>query len=367
MLASTKTGFHVKKWTLVLLLAAPTAFGDSLDFSFRPALGIASHLPAVTGVVEEEPFGANIINPAVFSVPNFKWRNGFGGLVYTSLMPELNLPDLYSFVLYGGGRVGDFGVQARMSSYSFGSSRLDTSDENGWREFAGKEYSLSIATAAFANRYTENFFGLTGKVVSAPEAFADQGLDRHGYLIDVGYYGKIGKHFRVGLSALNLGLPVAGIRTSVHRDEFANASIRTKVEIYQDESFLLTPPSFHFGLGFDHSLNIERLHVLRTTVTGAVSAEFERKGFAGGHTAEAAAFELRILNTLTPALGLAYDKGNLRTNWILGLLLFNHFSLGVSILDSEEAFTRRQKTFSLEIRNPLHWGRNDLTWWVWRN
>lgn len=378
MLASINIGIRGKKWALALLLAAPTGSQvispggmprsnatsrDTLNFSYRPSLGIPSHSPAVVGVVEEEPFGTNVVNPAVFSVPNFKWKEGSGGLVYTSLLPELNLPDLYSYVIYGGGRVGGLGVQARLSSYSFGSSRLDTSEENGWREFTGEEYSLSVAKAAFANRHTENYFGLTGKVVSAPKFFADQGLNRHGYLIDIGYYGKIGNHLRVGLSALNLGLPVAGIRTTVERDEFANGSIWSILGISRDDSFLLTPPSFHFGLGFDHSLSTARLHLLRTTVTGAVSAEFERRGFEGRSLAEAAALEFRILNVLAPALGLAYDGEHWRSRWILGLFLFNHFSLGASIDDSEDVFTRRQKTFSLEIRNPLHWRRVDLAWW----
>jgi hypothetical protein len=335
---------------------------DSLDYANGHFIDIASQSIGGINVVRDVHSGANALNPAVLGAWKDGMESGTAGFVHTSVMPLLNLPDMKASTYFISHRVKGTGWSLRKSNFMLPAGPLDGIASANEEPFSGDGYSLSMGRRAFAASPLEHHFGLTLKFINAPEMLKTGSAGSNGYLFDAGYFGTFRERFRLGFSLVNIGHALSGIRPVVTKESTAR-STRVHLEYRTDERHVLTPFSIHTGLGLDHQLGTERLHILQTTLSAALSAEFSEKGsgITNWHLSEGV--DLKILNTFAPAIGMSYFGGEPVVRMILGLHLFNHFAVSLSILASDGPFFDAQKTASLEIRNLLRWGKGDWVWW----
>jgi hypothetical protein len=338
----------------------------TLDVNLATSLRSVSQAGGGDGGAAGLPQTASVTNPAILVLTDGRANLGTGGVTYVSLMPLLNLPDYYLAGAYaslplGGMRLGGMRLGVRYLAFDFGVPAADTASGADRQDFAGQEYSLTLAKSIHVPMFPESFLGLSAKVVSAPEEFSRRGYPERGYLVDLGYIGAY-RSFRAAVSAVNLGYPVSGIRNRIRHESNSVAS-RIIYTAEPDDSWLLTPPSFQFALGWSRAFDTSRLHILEAAIQAGITVEYQREGWEERRTYPAASASIRLFNVLAPGLTLADEGGVPISRLSLGLYLFNHVYLEYLHNESGSLFFDRQKTFRLEIRNPAKWSKRDASWW----
>ncbi len=331
---------------------------DSLSVSHGLGLQIASQTLGSANVVREDYIGVNAVNPAVLGAS--RSRDDIG-LVYSSIAPDLNLPDVNGLSLYSIHSAQGLGWAFRETRLDLTRGRLDGDSSRSFEDFSVKEFALAGGLRALSYGHWENHFGLGFKYAMAPAIIKEQGLGSDGWLLEVGYYARYRGHYRLGVSILNLGKPVSGVRP-VFRSTRSPVSVQNNLDYRSDGDFALTPPAWAAGAGFDYYLKSKSLLILQTTLSSSVTAGYPR-GLGDAVPGWDQFVDATLLNTFTQVIGLSRSETVSAFQWALGLRLCNHFALSISQRFSGSTYAEHQKVAALELTNLSVWSKADWTWW----
>lgn len=304
---------------------------------------------------------ASFINPALLYDPGTEFKNGSASFDYTSLSPDLKLREGHAELTY---QTHGFGASLQQDFNGRGS--ILALDANGTRtgekDVKTQSQSLSIAKALPATAGLSHHVGVTLRHVLSPGTYENYGYDRHGYMLDIGYFGKIGECFGLGASVDNLGHQPDVIRTVIERTASQDGSVRIS-EGYLVEDYPLNPQRINFGMGFGNRWTYRGFGLLGTQINSTYTREFGRKDFGLGRDIFVFETDEELLHTLVSGFGMLHEKRGDAHKFDLGLRFFNHFLIEYSYSNSDRSDVGSQKTFVMEFQNLLSWNGSDARWW----
>jgi hypothetical protein len=371
------------------------AVGQSAVITLVFPYGARSYAMGEVGTALADDGSALFFNPAGLDVPNERFMGGCGTWFWQPLLPAFGLRELWHTSLAGNIQLPDFYWCSPGAFYNYINMGVNNwQDELGRDMGSSRSYETVMALGAGFNfkdvGIQNHYFGLTFKYINSALApnvnGAGTGIGQ-GIAIDLGYLWTIGKGFRFGATAMNMGPPIYYI---------------------DPEKLDPIPFTINLALAYKNEWIIDGLRYL------AVAGEFRTdrevvKNYIDKHpdpfyTAlwtdlfhdkdETAAFEFQqfnehlggeitLLNTVSLRGGYLFDWVGERYefHYGFGMQILNHLSLEWGNIYSPEGFLKetlqsidKRKTgasgarhnqyqISLTLSRALYWDDWDLEWW----
>jgi hypothetical protein len=268
---------------------------------------------------------------------------------YASLLPGLNLPDLYEFS-------ETFALRPNGTPWGGSVSVKSHGLITGKR---GMEYGLA-AHRRFSSSWGGQSLGLALKYFDCQGMAAPPGkASGPAYLMDVGYSTTFARHFLAAVAVRNIGRESDGVRPAFFRIA-SSGQTYTYLAMEDAPAYSLTPLTAAFTLRATYDRDIARLRLLSCALR--TSWLWQRNGKAGGFSMHGA--ETTVLNTLWGRAAMLADESAGNPLLLgLGFRLFNHLSIAYSWMSGGNDFLVSQKSIGLSLDNLLYWQRLDWTWW----
>jgi hypothetical protein len=340
----------------------PLQSSTILTYTYADPRVLFSQSMGATQVVSNHAHAAALINPALLGESKPRWASGQASLRYASLLPELNVPDLWNIHQQAIYQNSGIGMSLSWTHHHFGAMLVDTTPTLENNGYSGNIFAFSAGKSLGETQGVVHFLGGTASWIFGPTILSEMGYRNQGFLLDFGYLGVFAKMFRLGLSAQNLGMPVKGLKPMFVYEQYQVARAAYK-RVAEDEDFLLTPPRIHGGIGLQHQLQSDNLHILETGVSMAYTLEFQRDGFKDARGFSCYELNWLLLHTLHTEYGVLMQSELPIYKWGFGIDLFNHLHLHFTSLHSSGFGWNNQRSFALSLHHLLSWKKSDWTWW----
>jgi hypothetical protein len=392
---------------LFLIIAAITGMvsishagvGQSAVITLVFPYGARSYAMGEVGTALADDESVLFFNPAGLDVPNERYIGGCGTFFYEPLLPAFRLKDLWHTALAANIQVPDFYWCSPGVFFNFINMGINSwQDELGRDRGSSRSWESVMALGAGFNfkdvGILNHYFGLTAKyIVSALSpgiGGAGSGVGT-GIAVDFGYLWTIGRNFRFGATAMNMGPPIYYIDP----EKLDPIPFTINLALAYKNELLIEGLRFFAVAGeFRADREVVKNYIDRkpdpfykAIWTDLLKDKDETAAFELWQFNEHLGGEMTVLNTLSWRNGYLVDVVGERYEYHygIGVSVLNHLSLDFGNIYSPEGFMKgfarlfdshktgasgarnNQWQISLTLSRALYWNDNDFEWWKVRD